>query len=58
MEELKIVIEKKSKGINCDITGKNIDNETVASILLKSFINFCKATEVDIENLLDELSKD
>lgn len=58
MEELKIVIEKKNKGIKCDINGKNIDNDIVAIILLKSFINFCKATDLDIEDLLDKLSKD
>ena len=37
---------------------KNTDSEVIASILLKSFINFCKATEIDIEELLDNLSKD
>lgn len=58
MEELKIVIERKNKGIKCDITGKNTDSKVIASILLKSFINFCKATEIDIEKLLDNLSKD
>lgn len=55
---MKIVIERKNKGIKCDITGKNTDSEVIASILLKSFINFCKATEIDIEKLLDNLSKD
>lgn len=54
MEKLKIVIEKKNKGIACDITGENI----VAGILLKSFLNFCKATDLDVEDLLDKLSKD
>lgn len=58
MEELKIVIEKKNKGIKCDISGKNMDNDIVASILLKSFLNFCKATDLDVEDLLDNLSKD
>lgn len=58
MEELKIVIAKKKNGITCDITGKNTDKEVIATILLKSFINFCKATNLDIEDLLDNLSKD
>lgn len=58
MEELKIVIEKKKKGISCDITGKDVDKSIIASILLKSFLNFCKATDLDIEDLLDKLSKD
>lgn len=58
MEELKIVIENKKNGIKCDINGKNIDSEKIASILLKTFINFCKSTEIDVEELLDSLSKD
>ena len=58
MGELKIILEKKKHGISCNIKGENIDEEVVASILLKSFLNFCKATDLDIEDLLDKLSKD
>ena len=58
MSGLKIIIEKKKHGISCDIKGENIDKEIIASILLKSFLNFCKATDLDIEDLLDKLSKD
>lgn len=58
MESLKIVIEKKKNGISCDITGENTDKNIIASILLKSFLNFCKAMDLDIEELLDKLSKD
>lgn len=58
MEKLKIIIEKKNKGICVDITGENTDKNIIAGILLKSFINFCKATDLDIKDLLDKLSKD
>lgn len=58
MEKLKIIIERKNKGICVDITGENTDKNIIASILLKSFINFCKATELDVEELLNNLSKD
>lgn len=58
MEKLKIIIERKNKGICVDITGENTDKNIIASILLKVFLNFCKATDLDVEDLLDKLSKD
>ena len=56
---LKIVIEKVSKGIKVNITGnKKFTNKEIASILLKSFIEYCKTFDIDVPDLLDELSKD
>ena len=37
MEKLKIIIERKNKGICVDITGENTDKNIIASILLKKF---------------------
>lgn len=55
---LKIVIEKLNKGIKVDITGKKISNKEIASILLKTLMNYCKSLDVDLSELLEELSED
>lgn len=53
---LKIVIEKLNKGIKLDITGKKISKEEIAIILLKSLFEYCKASDIDLSDLLEELS--
>ena len=57
-KDLKIIIEKDKNGITVSITGKSIDQKEVASILLKTFMNTCKALNIDISDFLDEMIKD